>query len=227
MISEIQEWLRAGADLGEGVRLFSKYGSNEAFAYLLAYNPGAWRQQLFNELVRLGGADPVLAESKRRFFAPTRQTFRNEWPFLNDPECPVELKILATDKISAWRRYVDLHEQLFDCTNPEECFRTASGLLAAYMENRDIHAEFAYYKEHGQLLARHPIFASFRRIRELKKKSVLELVTIRKRLEGNIWRVKNEMAKGDRPDLLPERQRRLALREAGLKEVNDILIKYE
>lgn len=227
MISEIQEWLRAGADLGEGVRLFSKYGNSEAFADLLAYNPGAWRQQLFNELVRIGGVDPVLAESKRRFFAPTRQTFRNEWPFLNDPGCPAELKILAADKISSWRRYVDLHEQLFDCTDPDQCFRTASALLAAYMENRDIHAEFAYYKEHGQLLARHPVFASFRRIRELKKKSVLELVTIRKRLEGNIWRVKNEMAKGDRPDLLPERRRRLALREAELKEVNDILAKYE
>lgn len=227
MFTEIQEWLRAGADLMDGVRLFSKYGKSKAFASLLAYNPDAWRQQLFNELVRIGGVDPVLAESQRRFFCPSEKKFRNEWSFLDDPNCPPELKILATDKITTYRRYVTLHDRLFDCNGLDDCFSTARDLLSAFMENRDIHAEFAYFREHGVVLGKHPIFDSFKRIRDLKTKSVLELITLRKRLEDNIWRVKNEIAKGDRPDLLHKRQRRMAITVEELKEVNNVLKRYE
>lgn len=227
MIPEISDWCKAGADLAEGVRLFAKYGSSPAFCVLLELDPERYRQQLFNELVRIGDVDPVLVDNQRRFFTPVRNTFRNEWPFLDDPSCLPEFKILAADKISSYRRYVSLHAQLFDCTDPNGSYRVASDLLMAYMENRDIHAEFLYYKEHRNVLGKHPVFDSLRRRRELKKKSVLELVTIRKRLKENIWRVRSEISKGNRPDLFSERKRRLEMRQVELEEVENLLKQYE
>ena len=41
----------------------------------------------------------------------------------------MELKVLAADKITAYHNYVSLHERLFDCMTPEDCFGIAKKLL--------------------------------------------------------------------------------------------------
>lgn len=91
--------------------------------------------------------------------------------------------------------------------------------MDAYIDNRRIWEELTWYKEHGTVLGKHPAFVEFRRRKELSKLSVLELYQRAQRLKNNIWRVKNEMAKGDKPHLEAERQQRL---EAYQRELADI-----
>lgn len=149
--------------------------------------------------------------------------FRKEWPFLADPSCPLELKALASDKITAYHNYCDLHEKLFDCTDTVAAFETAKKLLENYRQNRLILAEFAYYREHHRILGKHPIFKERQRLDQYRKMSALQLYKEQQRLLGSIWRVKSEIAKGDKPHLQPERERRLAAKQRELAAVEELM----
>lgn len=122
----------------------------------------------------------------------------------------MELEALASRKFTKYRAYVRLHHQLRDCTSLEDCARVAGELVDNYIDNRLIWEELTWYKEHGSLLGKHPAFAEFRRRRELNNLPVKELVKRQRQVEMNIWRVKSEMAKGDKPHLDATRRERLA-----------------
>lgn len=122
----------------------------------------------------------------------------------------MELEALASRKFTKYRAYVRLHHQLRDCTSLEDCARVAGELVDNYIDNRLIWQELNWYKEHGSLLGKHPAFAEFRRRRELNNLPVKELVKRQRQVEMNIWRVKSEMAKGDKPHLDATRRERLA-----------------
>lgn len=122
----------------------------------------------------------------------------------------MELEALASRKFTKYRAYVRLHHQLRDCTSLEDCARVAGELVDNYIDNRLIWEELTWYKEHGSLLGKHPAFAEFRRRRELNNLPVKELVKRLRQVEMNIWRVKSEMAKGDKPHLDATRRERLA-----------------
>lgn len=122
----------------------------------------------------------------------------------------MELEALASRKFTKYRAYVRLHRQLRDCTSLEDCAKVAGELVDNYIDNRLIWQELNWYKEHGSLLGKHPAFAEFRRRRELNNLPVKELVKRQRQVEMNIWRVKSEMAKGDKPHLDATRRERLA-----------------
>ena len=122
----------------------------------------------------------------------------------------MELEALASRKFTKYRAYVRLHRQLRDCTSLEDCARVAGELVDNYIDNRLIWQELNWYKEHGSLLGKHPAFAEFRRRRELNNLPVKELVKRLRQVEMNIWRVKSELAKGDKPHLDATRRERLA-----------------
>lgn len=122
----------------------------------------------------------------------------------------MELEALASRKFTKYRAYVRLHRQLRDCTSLEDCAKVAGELVDNYIDNRLIWEELTWYKEHGSLLGKHPAFAEFRRRRELNNLPVKELVKRLRQVEMNIWRVKSEMAKGDKPHLDATRRERLA-----------------
>lgn len=122
----------------------------------------------------------------------------------------MELEALASRKFTKYRAYVRLHRQLRDCTSLEDCAKVAGELVDNYIDNRLIWEELTWYKEHGSLLGKHPAFAEFRRRRELNNLPVKELVKRQRQVEMNIWRVKSELAKGDKPHLDATRQERLA-----------------
>lgn len=146
--------------------------------------------------------------------------FRDEFPFLDRPGCPVELEALASRKFTKYRAYVRLHRQLRDCTDLAQCTKVAGELVDNYIDNRRIWQELNWYKEHGTLLGKHPAFAEFRRRKQLNFMPVKQLMERLRQVEMNIWRVRNEMAKGDRPHLDAMRRERLAGYE---KERADIL----
>ena len=122
----------------------------------------------------------------------------------------MELEALASRKFTKYRAYVRLHRQLRDCESLEDCARVAGELVDNYIDNRLIWQELTWYKEHGSLLGKHPAFAEFRRRRELNSLPVKELVKRQRQVEMNIWRVKSELAKGDKPHLDATRRVRLA-----------------
>lgn len=148
---------------------------------------------------------------------------REEFPFLASPDCPVELKALVTDRITAYHRYRQLYPQLFQATTPEESARTAGDLVRAYIDNRRIWEELSYYQEHHRLLGRHPVFRHYANLRQLRAMNVRQLLRREQQVKDNLWRVRNEMKKADRPDLDQQRRDRITIYEAELAEIRRCL----
>ena len=135
----------------------------------------------------------------------------------------MELEALASRKFSRYHNYVNLHSQLRDCASLQECADTSRELIDSYIENRMIWDELNYYQQHQVLLGKHPAFAEFRRRSELLQLPIKELIRRQQQVENNIWRVKSEMGKGDKPHLNPVRQERLAGYEKELADINRLL----
>ncbi len=135
----------------------------------------------------------------------------------------MELEALASRKFSRYHSYVRLHRQLRDCTSLQQCADVSRQLIDSYLDNRMIWVELNYYQKHGTMLGKHPAFAEFRRRNELLKMSVKDLLLRKQQVENNIWRVKNEMAKGSKPHLDAIRRERLVGYEKELADINRLL----
>ena len=122
----------------------------------------------------------------------------------------MELEALASRKFTKYRAYVRLYGELRNCATLEQCAQVAGELVDNYIDNRLIWEELTWYKEHGSILGKHPSFAEFRRRRELNNLPVKELMKRLRQVEMNIWRVKSELSKGDKPHLDATRRERLA-----------------
>lgn len=153
--------------------------------------------------------------------------FREDWPFLSEPDCPTELKALAADMITSWHNYVNAHEDLFKCTTPEECFEAAEKTIRNFTQNSSSRLEFLYYKEHRRVLGKHPIFALAKKMDELRRLPVTSLIQKRKNVQDSIWRAERGIRKGDRPDLKIQREERLARLRMTLNDINRMIEEYE
>ena len=153
--------------------------------------------------------------------------FREDWPFLSEPDCPTELKALAADMITSWHNYVNAHEDLFKCTTPEECFETAEKTVRNFYQNSVSRTEFQYYKEHHRILGKHPIFALTKKLDNLRRMPITELIRKRRNVQDSIWRAEREIKKGDRPDLKVSREERLSRLKMTLDEINRMIKEYE
>lgn len=212
-------WIKSGAPLQEGARLFAlQRGKDHPFLKLLQADPAGMLPVLIQELGSSVGLKP--AEITQR------PTFRDNWPFLKAPDCPAELKILAADKITAYWRYVQAHQRLFDCVTLEEQRDTMRELMANYQENRAIIAEFVYYKEHGTVLGKHRIFKWTKELKRLRSLKPIELIPVQHKLEHNIWRIESQLKSGKEPHLQTEREQRLQLKRMQLAELNRIIASH-
>lgn len=216
-MNEVSQWIRRGADVREGLRLLSQYAPNPYLARIVEKQPQLYGPYLVKALRRF--ADEDAKDTGNRGYK-----FREEWPFLAEPDCPPELKILATDKITAYHNTLDLHKRLFDCP-ADECYITAKKLLDNFRQNRQITAEFTYYKENHSILGKHPVFKQSARLDDYRKMSVVELVKEQQRLKEAIWRNLDEIKKGTKPHLdearlerVLEKRRLLAFVEKLLEE---------
>lgn len=150
-MTEIEQWLKSGAGVQEGLRLLSVYKPNPWLVRMVERHPEKYRRLLVETLTGVKRSTVVETAVRSR-------SLREDWPFLSKPDCPPELKILAADKITAWRGYVQEHEKLYACITLEDCLETAKKCIFFYSQNRKILSEFAYYKEHGTVLGKHPVF---------------------------------------------------------------------
>lgn len=86
------------------------------------------------------------------------------YPFLDDDDCPNELKILVSDKMKAYRGFVAGSEHLsaiLKGTDPavtnEELYNLGGQLIEQWQLNEQIHEELTYYAEHKEILGNHPL----------------------------------------------------------------------
>jgi len=141
---------------------------------------------------------------------------------LNDPGTPPELEALVTRKFTCYYQYKQLHKKLFSATN-DECTEVAAELIEAYIENRVIYDELEYYRVSGKVLGKHPIFLQFARNKQINSMSIKDLFRERQKLTNNIWRINNEIKKGDKPHLYAVRKAKLEQYERDLALINKLL----
>lgn len=218
-MTDVENWLRTGAGIQEGLRLLSLYKPNPYLSRMVERHPDKYRRLLIRTLT---GRDPAPTPADR----PAR-SFREDWPFLSRPDCPPELKILAADKITAWTNFAREHEKLFDCVTPEQCLEHAKNCVFYYQQNRKIFSEFAHYQDTGHVLGKHPVFGEVRRSHEMLSAGPIELMRRQHNLRAAISRLKRQMGAGGRPDLDAGRAELLAAKERELAEVEKILENYE
>lgn len=218
-MTEIDRWIRAGADVREGLRLLSVYKPNPPLAGLVSRAPERYRELLVRTLT--GISRRSVAETAGR-----DGSLRRDWPFLGEPDCPPELKILAADKITAWREFAFWHSRLYTASSPDECLETGRNCVKFYCQNRKIYSEFAYYQEHKSILGKHPVFDEMRRFRDLRSSGILGLTRKERNLQDCVWRLKRDIASGKRPDLDAGREALLESRERELGEVRRMIEEY-
>lgn len=221
-MNDVTRWLMDGAEVREGLRLLSIYAPNPYLEKIVAAQPALFGQYLKNALQPFADSY-VEAHAPLDAKAPSGYRFREEWPFLEEPSCPMELKILANDKITAYHKTIELHRKLFSCITPEECFDTAKNLLKNFQQNRQITAEFTFYRESGKVLGKHPIFQMTKNFDGYRKMSVVALVRERNRLKGSIWRAEDEIKRGDKPHLKESRMERIARKRQQLEVVEKMI----
>ena len=217
----VRAWLRAGAEVQSGLLLFSQFSSNTRLPVLVKMNPAKYRPLLIEKLCALAGI-----EKEQEQNTTPRRRFRDDVPYLRDPDCPPELKILAADKITAHERYIQAHDHLFDCTTLDECYQTARSAIENFQENRDIFAELDYYREHHAVLGKHRIFDHLRQLRKLRGLNIVALLAEQRRLRLAIWRINDEIRKGTKPHLLTQREQRRLQKEDLLREVDNLIEAY-
>ncbi len=226
MKEKVINWLKNGANAQDGVCLMEQAGASHLTLRLVRSNPIANKRVMVEFLCRAFHITEDYSVSSRQpdyTVQKKQRSFRDEFPFLNEKGCPIELETLASRKFARYHDYVQLHAKLRDCTSLQECAEASKQLIDSYVENRQIWDELNYYRKHKAMLGKHPIFQEFARRRELLQMSVKELVYRQQKIENNIWRVKSELAKGNKPHLDNERRDRLAGYEAELAEVNQLL----
>jgi len=148
---------------------------------------------------------------------------RDQWPFLDDPKTPVELKALVTQRITRYHEYSNLYSQLRGCESVEELSTVCGKLLDAYLDNQAIFREMEYYQKHGKVLGKHPMFRHFQQLTRLRSSSIKDLLREQQKTKDNIWRVKSEIRKGDKPHLDGKRRQKLQEYELKLQEINNLL----
>lgn len=223
MSLEVNKWLKSGAEVNEGLRLLNIYAPNPALEHLIQSNAK------YSYLLKKALQPFITIDIQEKTAVNNRRDdlINENWLFLSSPSCPQELKILAVDKLTARKNLRDWHEELFNCETTEECYFAAQKVIENFIENQKITSEFTYYLEHNNLLGKHPIFETTKRIIALRKMSVVALLRRQKNLMENIWRIKNEIDKKDKPHLLIERENRMKQREQELQEINRLIKEYE
>ncbi|WP_294141600.1 hypothetical protein [uncultured Sanguibacteroides sp.] len=204
---EILEWFKGACNIEQGVALYLKHGENRRFKALLSLHPVIYQRRLKLLLARF--AEVEISDYSGTGREKEGDKFRKMYPFLADRDCPAELKILASDKITTYWTCVELHEKLFSCHKNEECLLVVRELVNAFIEDQTIKRELDYYKQHKGILGEHRIFERLKAIERVRSMGVKELFRKERQLRENIWRIKAEIAKGDKPHLLSYREQRL------------------
>lgn len=121
-------------------------------------------------------------ELKAKFELQTPESIRVEFPFLNNEDCPNELKILVADKITAWNKYVAAQNTIAAAhsgeapLSEEELAKLAEESVKAFDDNQKIYDELNAYATTGLVLGAHPIFRKLQIAREVEEMTPEQLI---------------------------------------------------
>ena len=177
----LTDWLAGPRDMTEGAALYRRYGSNLMLKQQFARDrtPTA-RAMLADEIRRLAGlseldlrrmprraaksvpeipaqAAPeaavpvVIPEGEKR-----KIRFRERYPFLGSDRCPDVLKVLVADMFTAYGNFRESFALLQKGDMTRVMARECESAVESYLEDRMILDELDHYREHGELLGRHP-----------------------------------------------------------------------
>lgn len=238
----VHNWLLGGADPQVGLRLFIDYCSpNKAVARIISKSPEQHLQTIRLTLLKkaelpyttsvIPAVSPVIptavegSNNSARYTGNNNQPpkLRNQWPFLANPECPSELKLLISDKITAYRNCVQEYDNISNATSTQEQHNAVRSLVTNFINNHNIYKELKTYKDTGKVLGQHAIFAQYQRLRDLRELNTMDLFKKKKNLEHAIWRNESNIKKSKRPDLLQSRQEKIKELKMQLAEVDRLL----
>lgn len=129
--------------------------------------------------------------------------FREDYPFLNNPDIPNEFKILAADKITAYKNLMIARETLQKAADSEtelsqeELAELTKQAAEADELNSLIHEEFEHYQNTGEVLGKHPIFTETLLMKKLDKMTGPEKLKRFGNLEKDINREKGKLKKAE------------------------------
>lgn len=235
--SLVHNWLLGGADPQVGLRLFMDYCEpNKAISRILSKDPSKHLQTIKSSLLKKAElpyttsvipttTSVISTEAERSNDTARKQVnkLRNQWPFLSDPECPPELKLLISDKITAYRNCAQEYNNLSNATTANEQHNAVRSLVTNFINNHDIYKELKHYKDTGMILGDHTIFAQYQRIKDLRSLQTMDLFKKKKNLEHAIWRNERNIKSDQRADLLHTRQEKIKELKMQLAEVDRLL----
>lgn len=230
---KVTEWLHSGADYDAGLQLYVQaVGKGHPTIYILRKKTPTNYQLLVKSLCHRAGvhepnknhpANRNAKNAKSEQQKAKSKPLRADYTFLSEPGSPNELKILVSNKITAYNEYKAAHAKLFDNLLPDEEFANIRTLVENYIENHTIHLELAHYQKTRTILGKHPIFEELKRLKKYRQTNSVELFKQKKRVEHNIWRIKKLIDSGDKPHLRVERIAKIKYYELELAEIEKFI----
>lgn len=145
--------------------------------------------------------------------------FREEYPFLNDENTPMEIKALVTDKITAYKNYAAAHTKILEAEGnsdaEDKLFALGKLALEHHEVNQDIKKELDFYRDsEGRILGEHPTLVYLKVKQDVYDMNEADLVKGRVNAQKNIYRYEKE----NKSELLKKWQYRLDQIEKRLVE---------
>lgn len=129
------------------------------------------------------------------------QKIRDEFPFLNDDDCPEVLLIAVGKKISAFKKLQAVNAKIHELTetNPEseELEGLAEQALKHYSDNEGLYAELKHYAEHKEVLGVHPLFYELATKKEVEQMTNDDMLKFVNSSKTYFSRKNNELKKAE------------------------------
>lgn len=117
----------------------------------------------------------------------------DQFPFLEEDDCPDVYKILVADMVTAYRKYKAAHPRLFDELTADERLEAVKAIVVPYKENKLIWDELEHYQANRKPLGKHPLLISAQRTADIVAMKTPELVKLQANLVNNINRNKKKL----------------------------------
>lgn len=112
---------------------------------------------------------------------------------------------------------------LFSAQTALQISEHSKSAVRNWLENQSIWKELNHYKKTGTILGKHRLFSHFKKVQEIKAKSIGELYRLKVQLEDNIDQTKRRIRKDSVNTNNGQRQERVIRMIQELKEVNQLL----
>lgn len=161
--------------------------------------------------------NPIISEMDEPVYQGLK--LRDEYPFLNDENCPDVFHALVGNKISAYKNYAAKHAEALEAADQVEAedklYTLAKEAITNFQNNIDIKDELDHYRDtNGKVLGKHPKLKNLKITQEIGEMSEADLVKHR----GNALKSVSKYAKAGNKDKEAEWVYRLLNTEENLIE---------